>query len=206
MVGGIGESVMPEQAAQQDRGAIQGGSRPSAGPNTDSSRGSSKSPLIGVGVAGALLTAAAIAGVVMMSGSGSAPINTQVATVSAPQLPAMSPAAVAPQSSASDQCQVGRPQQLALKLFASKPTEVGNTVRFTVGSYVSPPFVLTSSPQVVTFPAPPGSNGSAQMMTEQQSARGFTLSGVDGLDGKFGPVSDDHLRAIVNLHWPAPRC
>jgi hypothetical protein len=197
---------MPEQAAPQRQEAVQAEYRPSVGPNAPKRRASSKSTMIGVGVAGVLLTAAAIAGVVMMSGSGSAPTNTQVATVSVPQMPAMAPAAVAPQSSASDQCQVGRPQQLALKLFASKPAEVGNTVRFTVGSFASPPIVLTSSPQIVTFPAPPGSNGSAQMTTEQQSARGFTLSGVEGLDGKFGPVSDDHLRAVVNLHWPAPRC
>ncbi len=75
---------MPKQAAQQGHAAIQGGSRPSAGPGIPKSRASSRSGIIGVGVAGALLTAAAIAGVVMMSGSASAPVATQVAAVSAP--------------------------------------------------------------------------------------------------------------------------
>lgn len=56
-------------------------------------RGSSKLPMIGVGIAGALLTAAAIGSVALMSGSTSAPVGTQVAAVSAPA--AIAPAPVA---------------------------------------------------------------------------------------------------------------
>jgi hypothetical protein len=62
---------MPEQAAQQ--AAIQSGSRPSAGPGIPGRRASSRLNVIGVGLAGALLTAAAIAGVVTMTGSASPP-------------------------------------------------------------------------------------------------------------------------------------
>jgi len=109
------------------------------------------------------------------------------------------------QPSASDQCEVGQPQQLAVELSASNSREVGNVVRFSVGSYVSPPIVVTRSPQVVTFPAPPGSRGSAQMATEQRYSRGFTLDGIDGLDSEFGWTSGDLLRSVVNLHW-TPRC
>jgi hypothetical protein len=87
-VGSIGEIVMPQQAVQQGHAAIQGGRASSK------SRASSRSSVIGVSVAGALLTAAAIAGVVMMTGSGSAPVTTQVAAVSAPQTPAVAPAMV----------------------------------------------------------------------------------------------------------------
>jgi hypothetical protein len=109
------------------------------------------------------------------------------------------------QPSASDQCEVGQAQQLAVELSASNSREVGNVVRFSVGSYVSPPIVVTRSPQVVTFPAPPGSRGSAQMMTEQRNSRGFTLDGINGLESEFGWTSGDLLRSVVNLHW-TPRC
>jgi hypothetical protein len=244
---------MPGQAAQQGHPAIQGGSRPPAGPSIQESRASSRS-VIGVGVAGALLTAAAIVGVVMMTGSASAPVTTRVAGVSTPSAvvqpsaiaPAMVPAPVgpaqaiapatnfapalppvaapatvgniaqsfasvlgpaqAPQPSVSDQCQVEQPQQLAVQIYASNRGEVGNIVRFSVGSYVSPPIVVTRSPQIVTFPAPAGSRGSAQMMTEQRYPQGFTLDGIDGTDSEFGPASADHMRAVVNLRWTTPRC
>lgn len=87
---------MPEQAAQQGHAAIQGGT----GPGIAKSRASSKMTMIGVGVVGALLTAAAIGGVVMMSGSASTPVATQVAAVSAPAVvapaPVAAPAYVAP--------------------------------------------------------------------------------------------------------------
>jgi hypothetical protein len=95
--------VIPGQAAQeQGPAAIQSGSRPSAGPRIPLSRASS-STVIGVSVVGALLTAAAIAGVLMM-GSASAPVATQVAAISAPSAvaqtsavaPAMVPAPVGP--------------------------------------------------------------------------------------------------------------
>jgi len=109
------------------------------------------------------------------------------------------------QPSASDQCEVGQPQQLAVELSASNSREVGNVVRFSVGSYVSPPIVVTRSPQVVTFPAPPGSRGSAQMTTEQRYSRGFALDGINGLDSEFGWTSGNLLRSVVNLHW-TPRC
>lgn len=91
---------MPEQAAQQGHAAIPGGSRPAAGTAIPNGRASSKSSSIGVGVAGLLLTAAAIAGVVMMTGSGSTPVTTQASAVSAPyavaQTSAIAPAPVAP--------------------------------------------------------------------------------------------------------------
>lgn len=87
---------MPQQAAQQGHA----GTQPSQAAATG--RASSKLSIIGIGVAGALLTAAAIGGVVMMSGPASAP--TQVAAVSAPAavapapvvVPAPAPAYVAP--------------------------------------------------------------------------------------------------------------
>jgi len=81
---------MSEQAAQQGHAAIQG----SAGPRIQNGRASSRSSIIGIGLAGALLTAAAIGGVVMMSGSASTPVATQVAVVSAPAV--VAPAYVAP--------------------------------------------------------------------------------------------------------------
>jgi hypothetical protein len=240
---------MPEQAAQQGHAALQGGGRPVAGPNIPKGRPSSRSNVIGVSVAGALLTAVAIAGVVMMTGSGSAPVTTQVAAVSAPQMPAVAPAMVpasiapaqaiapitnfvpalppvadpattgniaqsfasvlgpaqTPQPSASDQCGLRQSTQLALNVYASNSEEDGNRVRFIVGSYVSPVFTITRSPQIVTFPVPAGSRGSAQMVVEQQKARGATWDGIDGLDLEFGPTSLDHLRTVVNLHW-MPRC
>jgi hypothetical protein len=196
---------------------------------------SSRSTIIGVGIVGALLTALAVGGVIMATGpaptpvaSAAAPVAavapasvTAPATVPAPvAAPAQAPAAAGDiaqtlarvlgpaqtsQPSASDQCEVGQPQQLAVELSASNSREVGNVVRFSVGSYVSPPIVVTRSPQVVTFPAPPGSRGSAQMATEQRYSRGFTLDGIDGLDSEFGWTSGDLLRSVVNLHW-TPRC
>jgi hypothetical protein len=87
---------MPEQAAQQGHAAAQGGSRSSAGPRIPEGRASSRSTVIGV--AGALLTVAAIAGVVMMTGSASppsavAPISAVApATVPAPFEPAQATA------------------------------------------------------------------------------------------------------------------
>jgi len=86
---------MAGQAAQQGHAATQDGSRPSAGPRIPERRVASKSRVIGVGVAGALLTAAAIAGIVMMMGPASAPVATQVAAVSAPSAVAQ-PSAMAP--------------------------------------------------------------------------------------------------------------
>jgi hypothetical protein len=110
-----------------------------------------------------------------------------------------------PQPRASDQCEVRQPQRLAVEISASTPGEVGNVVRFSVGSYVSPPIIATRIPQVVTFPAPPGSSGTAQMMTEQRDSRGFTLDGTNGLESEFATTSTDLLRSVVNLHW-TPRC
>jgi hypothetical protein len=97
-------------AAQQGYAAVQSNGRPSARTSIPKGHASSKSTLtssrssmIGVGVVGALLTAAAIASVIIMAGSASAPVNTQVATVSAPSAieqtsvaPAMVPAPVGP--------------------------------------------------------------------------------------------------------------
>jgi hypothetical protein len=239
---------MPDQAVQQGHAAPQGGGRASAGANIPKGRASSRSNVIGVSIAGALLTAAAIAGVIMMTGSGSAPVTTQIAAVSAPQTAAVAPAMVpaaapvqvvapatnfapalppvadpattgniaqsiasvlgptqTPKPSASDQCRLGQPTQLALNVYASNSEEDGNRVRFIVGSYVSPVFTITRSPQIVTFPAPAGSRGSAQMVVEQQKAWGATWDGIDGLDLEFGPTSQDHLRTVVNLHW-TPHC
>lgn len=89
---------MPQQAAQQGHAVIQGGSRPSAGPRIPEGRASSSSKVLGVGVAGALITAAAIAGVVMMMGSASPPSAVAptsavaLATVPAPIEPAQATA------------------------------------------------------------------------------------------------------------------
>jgi hypothetical protein len=103
---------MPEQSAQQGQAAVQGSSPPSAGPAIPKGRASSRSTLassrssvLGVGIAGALVTVAAIAaGVMMMAGSAPAPVTTQVAAMSAPVAiapsstvaPVMVPAPVAP--------------------------------------------------------------------------------------------------------------
>jgi hypothetical protein len=101
---------MPEQVAQQGYAAIQGDGRPSVRTSIPKGPASSRSPLtssrssiVGVGVAGALLTAAAIACAIMMTGTAPAPATTQ-ATVSAPSAiaqtsavaPAMVPAPLGP--------------------------------------------------------------------------------------------------------------
>jgi hypothetical protein len=83
---GSGEIVMPEQAAQQGRAAIQGGSRPSAGPRIPESHASSRWKVIGFGVAGALPMVAAIAGVVMMTGPTSPPSAVAPTSAVAPAI------------------------------------------------------------------------------------------------------------------------
>jgi hypothetical protein len=216
---------VPEQATKQGHAAIQGGSRPSAGP-IPRSRASSRSTIIGISVAGALLTAAAIAGVSMMTGSASAPVTTQVATVSAPSAvaqtsavapalipapavaPAFSPVAPpmpAPPLNAPGQCRVGQLQQLALGLNATTKGELGNVLRIHSGSYVSPPIVLTKYIQTVTFPAPPGSTDSALIMIEQSKTTGSKFYDTDGITAEFNSTIDDH-RDYVTLRWDAPRC
>src|SRR5262245_32978053 len=87
-----GEIVMPERAAQQGHAAILGRCPLSSGPASPKARASSrstlsssKSSMLGVGVAGVLVTVAAVAaGVMMMTGSDPAPVTTQVAALSAP--------------------------------------------------------------------------------------------------------------------------
>ena len=194
------------------------------------SRWSSRSTIIAI--VGASLTALAVGGVIMATGpaptqvaSATAPVVAVApASVSAPATvpaPVAAPApatagdiaqtlarlgpAPTPQPRASDQCEVGQPLQLAVQLSATNPGEVGNVVRFSVGTYVSPLITVTRSPQVVIFPAPSGSRGSAQMVTEQRNSKGFTLDGVNGLESEFGATSKDLLRSVVNLHW-TPRC
>lgn len=187
---------------------------------------SPRSTVIGVGIVGALLTALAVGGVIMASGPAPTPIASTAASVAAvAPAPVIAPATVpvpapatdsdiaqtlarlgpaqTPPPRAPDQCELG--QQLAVELSATAPGEVGNVVRFSVGSYVSPPITVTRIPQVVTFPAPPGSRGTAQMMTEQRYSRGFTLDGTNGLQSEFTATSKDLLRSVVNLHW-TPRC
>ncbi len=181
---------------------------------------SSRSTIIGVGVVGALLTALAVGAVIMPTGPAPTPIASAAAPVAAvAPAPVAAPATAGdiaqglarlgpvptPQPSASDQCEVARPQRLAVEIKASTPGEVGNVVRFSVGSYVSPPITVTRIPQVVAFPAPSGSRGTAQMITEQKNDQGFTLDGTNGLAAEFGSTSKDFLRSVVNLHW-TPRC
>jgi hypothetical protein len=67
--GRIAEIIMPEQAAQQGHAAIRGDRRPTAGPRI--SEGASSRSAV-VGIAGALLMVAAVAGVVI-TGSASPP-------------------------------------------------------------------------------------------------------------------------------------
>lgn len=226
---------MPGVAAPEGQRTTQDIGRSSAKPiaASQSSGSSSRSTIIGVGIVGALLTALAVGGVIMATGPAPTPVASAAARVAAVApasviAPATVPAPVAAQApatagdiaqtlarvlgpaqtsqpSASDQCEVGQPHQLAVELSASNSREVGNVVRFSVGSYVSPPIVVTRSPQVVTFPAPPGSRGSAQMVTEQRNPRGFTLDGINGLESEFTATSGDLLRSVVNLHW-TPRC
>jgi hypothetical protein len=116
---------MPEQAAQQSHAAMQGRSRPSAGPKIPERRASSRSTI--VGVAGALLTAAVIAGVVMMTGSAAPPpavaptSAVAAATVPAPfesaqatalatnVAPALSPVAPTPAPAISDSTRFAGP-------------------------------------------------------------------------------------------------
>jgi hypothetical protein len=221
---------MSEQATQQGHTAIQGGSRPSVGPSIPRGRASSRLTIIGVGVAGALLTAAVIASVAMMTGSASAPVNTQVATVSAPSTvaqtsavapalvpapvvaPAFSPVAApaptrpAPPLNAPGQCQIGQLQQLALDISATKKMEVGNVIRILSGSYVSPPILVTRSSQTVTFPAPPGSNGSARIIVEQKTVGGWTFEEeANGITSEVERSIDSH-RDLILLRWTTPRC
>jgi hypothetical protein len=241
---------MPGQAAQeQGHAAILSGSRPSAGPRIPQSRASS-STVIGVGVVGALLTAAAIAGVVMM-GSASTPVITRVAAVSAPAAvaqtsaiaPAMVPAPVGPVLAATyvapalspvaaptpapdlaqsfarlagpapapplnvpGQCEIGQVQQLAINVFASRRKEIGNVLRIYSGSYVSPPIVLTTSSQTVTFPAPPGSRGWARIIVEQKRADGSTYDEeANGITVEHEGSIDLH-HDVDLLRWTTPRC
>ncbi len=74
----------------QGQAAVQGSHRPSAGPRAPERRGSSK---LVIGVAGALLTAAAISGAVMMMDSNTAPVTAP--TVIA-QTSTVAPAITAP--------------------------------------------------------------------------------------------------------------
>jgi hypothetical protein len=231
---------MPEQAAQQSHAAMQGGSRPLAGPRIPEGRASSRSTIFGV--AGALLTAAAIAGVVMMTGSASPPSAVAPtsavapATVPAPfepaqatalatnVAPALSPVAAptpapaisdstqfaepapAPPLNAPGQCKIGQVQQLALDVSATKPIEVGNVIRIQSGSYVSPPIVVTRSSQTVTFPAPPGSSGSARIIVEQKTVGGWTFEEeANGITTEVERSIDPH-RDLILLRWTTPRC
>ena len=227
---------MPEQAAQQGQAAIQGGSRPSAGPRIAESRASSRSTV--VGVAGALLMAAAIAGAVMMTGPASTPSavvpTSAVAPATAPApfepaqatalatnvAPALSPvAAPTPAPAISDttqppapplnipgQCKIGQAQQLAISLSATLRKEIGNVIRIHSGSYVSPPIVLTPSTQTVTFPAPPGSTNSARIIIEQKTVGGSTFD--DQANGITVELETriDSHRDSLLLRWTTPRC
>jgi hypothetical protein len=202
--------------------------------------------MLGVGVVGTMLTVAAIAaGVMMMTGSGSAPVTTQVAALSAPPAipqtstiaPAMVPAPVAPPQAIAPpiappplplatpplaqpapplqtapplrdpgQCAVGQLQQVAMDVSATKRMEVGNVIRIFSGSYVSPPIVVTRSVQTVTFPAPPGSNGSAQIIVEQKTTGGWTFEEeANGITTEVERQLDAHHDLIV-LRWSTPRC
>jgi hypothetical protein len=124
----IGEIVMPGQAAQQGHAALQVVSRSPTG------RASSRSTIIGIGVAGVLLTVAAIGGVVMMSGSASAPVTTQVAAVSAPSVVAQAPG-VAPAAVPVASVQTIAPAPYAPPAFSPDPAE---TARSFAGVIPSP--------------------------------------------------------------------
>ena len=215
---------MPEQAAQQGQAEIQGGSRPSAGPRIAESRASSRSTV--VGVAGALLMAAAIAGAVMMTGPASTPSAVvptsavapatvpapfepaQVAALATNVAPALSPVVPtpAPQLNAPDQCKIGQGQQLAINLSATERSEIGNVIRIHSGSYVSPPIVLTPSTQTVTFPAPPGSTNSARIIIEQKTVGGSTFDDqANGITVELETRIDSHRDSLL-LRWTTPRC
>jgi hypothetical protein len=214
---------MPEQAAQQGQAPIQGGSRPSAGPRTPQSRASSRSTV--VGIAGALLMAAAITSVVMMSGPASPPSAVAPtsavapATVPAPfepaqatalatnVAPALSPVVPtpAPPLNAPGQCKIGQLQQLALDISATKSIEVGNVIRIISGSYVSPPIVVTPSSQTVTFPAPPGSSGSARIIVEQKTGGWTFEENANGITAEVESRIDLHRDSLL-LRWTTPRC
>ena len=230
--GQMGEHVMPGVAAPEGQRTTQDIGRSLAKPVAASrpSGSSSRSTILGVGIVGVVLTALAVGSVIMATGPAPTPVASAAAPVAAVApasvvapvtvfAPVAAPAtagdiaqalarlgpAPTPQPRASDQCEIAQPQRLAVEISASTPDEVGNVVRFSVGSYVSPPIVVTRIPQVVAFPAPPGSRGTAQMMTEQRNSRGFTLDGTNGLATEFGATSKDLLHSVVNLHW-TPRC
>jgi hypothetical protein len=167
-------------------------------------------------LASAAAPVAAVAPVSVMVPAPVAPVIVPAPVMAVPPVAAPVPAPVialasvpspapAPRPGASDQCRLGQPTQLALNVYAENSGEDGNRVRFIVGSYVSPFVTITRTPQTLTFPVPPGSRGAAQMVVEQQTAKGSTWDGVDGLDIEFTTHSRDHLRSIVNLHW-TPRC
>ena len=206
--------------------------------------------MIGVGIVGAMLTVAAVAaGVMMMTGSGSAPVTTQVAAISAPpaiaQAPAVAPVMVsppvappqavapaintaplttfypalppspvappapvqpAPPLKAPGQCEIGQQQQLALDVSATKRMEVGNVIRIFSGSYVSQPILVTRDVQTVTFPAPPGSNGVAEIMVEQKTTGGWTFEDeANGIATEVERSIDAHHDLLL-LRWAMPRC
>jgi hypothetical protein len=75
---------MSGKTTQQGYAAKNSGGSAAGSAIISNRRAPSKSKILGIGVVGTLFTAAAIAGVVMMPGSPSTPVNTQVAAVSAP--------------------------------------------------------------------------------------------------------------------------
>jgi hypothetical protein len=93
-----------------------------------------------------------------------------------------------------------------MDISATKRMEVGNVIRIFSGSYVSPPIVVTRSVQTVTFPAPPGSNGSAQIIVEQRTTGGWTFEEeANGITTEVERQLDAHHDLIV-LRWSTPRC
>jgi hypothetical protein len=116
------------------------------------------------------------------------------------------PAEPAPPLNAPRACQIGQVQQLAMDISATQRREVGNVLRIFSGSYVSPPIVVTSSIQTVTFPAPPGSNGSATVIVEQKTGGGWTFeTESNGVTAEVDRDIDSH-RQFILLRWTTPRC
>jgi hypothetical protein len=101
---------------------------------------------------------------------------------------------------------IARPARSCRPPHCSKPIEIGNVIRILSGSYVSPPIVVTRSSQTVTFPAPPGSSGSARIIVEQKTVGGWTFEEeANGITTEVERSIDPH-RDLILLRWTTPRC
>jgi hypothetical protein len=111
-----------------------------------------------------------------------------------------SPAAAPTQASNTTQC-----QNLQRTLLISTNTG-GGTVRFRASGYLSPPYTLTTTPQIVSFPLmrPVGAEVNEEMTIEGNATNVVMSSPLTTTQNVY-PVINGTLR--VNKNWiPATTC